>query len=152
MVALCIDGTFEGIYLLTEKVGLNDYRTEIPESETDGDINGDGVVTEIIVEADIRADEYSEPGRFKSANNVSYVPKDPEAEDLADSELEMIQDELNEMEAAIMTGTNYEDYIDVDSWVDAYIVNELAKNPDFGFGHQNCYASTYLYFREGGKV
>ena len=25
MVALCIDGTFEGIYLLTEKVGLNDY-------------------------------------------------------------------------------------------------------------------------------
>ena len=82
MVALCIDGVFEGIYLITEKVGLNDFRTEIPESENDGDVNGDGIVTEIIVEADIRADEYNEPGRFKTKNNVSFVPKDPDPEDL----------------------------------------------------------------------
>ena len=152
MLALCINGVFEGIYLITEKVGLNDYRTEIPEGENDRDVNGDGIVTEIIVEADIRADEYQEPGRFKSDNNVSYVPKDPDPEDLMNSELEEIEKELNAMEAAVMTGVNYEDYIDVDSWVDTYIINELAKNPDFGFGHQNCYASTYLYFREGGKV
>ena len=152
MVALCIDGVFEGIYLITEKVGLNDFRTEIPESENDGDVNGDGIVTEIIVEADIRADEYNEPGRFKTKNNVSFVPKDPDPEDLLSTELEEAEKELNAMEAAIMNGSNYEEYIDVDSWVDTYIINELAKNPDFGFGHQNCYASTYLYFREGGKV
>lgn len=152
MVALCIDGKFEGIYLLTEKVGLNEFRTEIPAGENDGDKNGDGIVTEIIVEADSRAYENAEPGAFTTANNVYFVPKDPDPEDLSASELAEVEKEINAMEAAVLSGTNYEQYIDVDSWVDTYIVNELAKNPDFGFGYQACYSSSYLYFREGGKI
>ncbi|MDO4333581.1 MAG: CotH kinase family protein [Eubacteriales bacterium] len=152
MVALCIDGEFEGIYLLTEKVGLNEYRTEIPAGENDGDKNGDGVVTEIIVESDSRAYENAEPGAFTTAGGVYFVPKDPDPEDLGETELAEIEKEINAMEAAILSGTNYEQFIDVDSWVDTYIVNELAKNPDFGFGYQACYSSSYLYFREGGKV
>ena len=152
LIALCINGTFEGIYLITEKVGLNSYRTEIPESSADRDKNGDGIITEIIVETDARAYENGEPGAFTTNHEVNYVPKDPDPEDLAASELEVIENELNAMEAAVMSGANYEEYIDVDSWVDTYIINELTKNPDFGFGYQNYYSSTYLYFREGGKV
>ena len=151
-VALCIDGIFEGIYLITEKVGLNEYRTEIPDSSEDEDKNGDGIITEIIVETDSRAHDNNEPGAFTTNFDVNYVPKDPEAEDLAASELREIEKELNAMEAAIMSGANYEEYIDINSWVDTYIINELTKNPDFGFGYQNYYSSTYLYFREGGKV
>lgn len=152
IVALCINDRFEGIYLLTEKVGLNDSRTVVPVGENDGDMNGDGEVTEIILEADSRAVENEEPGRFQTNSGVYFVPKDPDPEDLKDTELAEIEKEINAMEAAVMSGTNYDQYIDVDSWVDTYIINELAKNPDFGFGYQPCYSSTYLYFREGGKV
>lgn len=151
-IALCIDGKFEGIYLLTEKVGINDFRTEIPESAADRDVNGDGIVTEIIIESDSRAVLNNEPGRFATKGDVWFVPKDPDPEDLAATELVEIEKEVNTMETVILSGGNYKDYIDVDSWVDTYIVNELAKNPDFGFGHQPCYSSSYLYFREGGKV
>ncbi len=151
-VALCVNDVFEGIYLVTEKVGLNAFRTEIPESNKDADLNGDGTITEIMVETDARAYENNEPGAFTTKNDVTYVPKDPEMEDLTADELAEIKKELNAMEAAVMSGVNYEDYIDVESWVDTYIINELTKNPDFGFGYQNYYSSTYLYFREGGKV
>lgn len=151
-VALCIDDKFEGIYLLTEKVGINEFRTEIPDSPEDRDINGDGKVSEIIVESDSRAYQNSEPGAFTTKGGVYFVPKDPDPEDLAPTELPEIEKEVNAMEAAILSGENYEDYIDVDSWVDTYIINELAKNPDFGFGYQPCYSSSYLYFNEGGKV
>lgn len=149
-VALCIDGKFEGLYLLTEKVGLNEFRTE---TAGDGyDVNGDGVVTDSMIEADVRGYEHNEPGVFTTDGDVFFVPKDPEAPDLMQSEYDEIIRETNIMEQAVMTGEDYENHIDVDSWVDAYIINELAKNPDFGFGYQNCYASTYLYFQEGGKV
>lgn len=153
IIALCINGQYEGIYLLTEKVGLNDYRTEIPEGgDREGDINGDGIVTEIIVESDSRAYSNAEPGAFTTKGGVFFVPKDPDPEDLASSELAEVEREVNLMENAVLSGIDYEKYIDVDSWVDTYIVNELAKNPDFGYGYQPCYSSSYLYFREGGKV
>lgn len=151
-VALCINGKFEGLYALTEKVGLNEFRTEIPESGADHDVNGDGVVSEIILESDSRAYENGEPGAFTSKGGVYFVPKDPDPVDMGAQELTEIQKEMNEAEAHILSGENYKDYIDVASWVDTYIINELAKNPDFGFGYQPCYSSSYLYFREGGKV
>ena len=117
LVALCVNDVFEGIYLITEKVGLNSYRTEIPESDNDADLNGDGIITEIMVETDARAYENNEPGAFTTKNDVTYVPKDPELENLTAKEVAEIKKELNEMEAAVMSGVNYEEYIDVDSWV-----------------------------------
>lgn len=150
VVAFCIDGQFEGVYLLTEKVGLNEYRTE---TAGDGyDVNGDGIVTDSIVEADIRGFENEEPGAFETDGGVIFVPKDPAATDMQQSEYDEIVKEINAMEQAVMNGENYEDYIDVDSWIDVYIINELAKNPDFGYGYQPCYSSAYLYLQEGGKV
>lgn len=40
----------------------------------------------------------------------------------------------------------YENYIDVDSWVDYYIIQELLANNDM------CSRSTYLYKDKGGKL
>ena len=33
-----------------------------------------------------------------------------------------------------------------------YIINEYLKNPDYGFGNQPYYASTFMYMEEGGKL
>ena len=156
LVELCINGTYEGIYLLTEKYGLGDTRVA---TAGDGyDVDGDGEIAEFLIEADSRAIENNEPNRFQvSSSDTWFVVKDPDEEDLSDTDqcfTDMVA-YMNQVDSAIMTRNHYEDYIDVDSLIDVYIVNEVYKNPDFGYGPSEktgVYSSSFTYKEEGGKL
>ncbi len=54
---------------------------------------------------------------------------------------------MNELDRALVRGTGYEEYIDMDSWVDWFIVMELTNNTDSSF-----WRSSFLYRRPGEKV
>lgn len=153
MVELVINGNYEGIYLLCEAYGIKEHRVE---TRDDGaDMDGDGEVTEFLIEADSRAITNKEPNAFQINNEYWMVIKEPDEEDILDpTDLRYIylSEHFQKINDAIVNLDNYEDYIDVDSLVDMYIINEFLKNPDWGFGNQPCYASTFMYMEEGGKL
>lgn len=76
----------------------------------------------------------------------------PKAEDITDAQKAYIQDYIHQFETALLTDDfssdlrTYTDYIDVNSFVDYFILNELCRNVD-------AYRiSTYLHKDRGGKL
>ena len=153
MVELVINGVYEGVYMLCEAYGINDHRVE---TKGDGiDLDGDGEVTEFLVEADVRALEHNEPNKFLTPSQNWMVVKEPDEEEIVDPTDERyvyISDYINKVDDAIVNGGNYEDLIDLDSLASQYVVNEFLKNPDYGYGGQPYYGSTFMYMEEGGKL
>jgi len=153
MVDLIINGKYEGVYLLCEAYGINKHRVE---TLGDGsDINGDGEITEFLIEADVRALEHNEPNKFLTPSNYWMVIKEPDEDEITspvDERYIYVSEHFRKIDEAIVNLDHYEDYIDVDSLVDMYVINEYLKNPDWGFGNQPYYASTFMYLEEGGKL
>ena len=62
-------------------------------------------------------------------------------------EFNYISDYMRRTGQAIVSGNGYEEYIDMESWVDWFIVMELTNNTDSSFCR-----STFLYKRPGDKL
>lgn len=140
-VDLYLNGSYQGNYLLTEKVEIGKERVNID------DENG-GVLFEI--EQQYRHDDCTYCHETPAGVHLTY--KEPEEKDLgADSMTELMKDNnafLDALEAAIPRGIEaYSQYLDVDSFVNWYILNEFAKNYDSAF-----VTSCYCYRDAGGKL
>lgn len=145
-VDLCINGVYEGIYLLTESINLHEERVK---TAGDGvDKNGDGVISQYLLEA--RCD-WAAPG-FYSADIYFNVKDTEDGEDPVQEDLDYLTGFINDLDICIKYDINYDYYMDVASFIDCYLINEALKNPDYGFGYQHYYASTYCYMEEGGKL
>lgn len=153
MVDLIVNGNYEGIYMLCEAYGINKNRVE---TKGDGkDLNNDGEITEYLIEADVRALEHDEPNRILTDSNNWLVVKEPDEDEIVsetDDRFVYISDYLKKVDQAIVNLDNYEKYIDIDSLANQYIINEYLLNPDWGFGNQPYYSSTFMYMEEGGKL
>jgi hypothetical protein len=53
---------------------------------------------------------------------------------------------FKDMRNALISRSNYETYIDVDNWIDYFLIQEIAKNVDVGWG------SVYMVKETGGKL
>ena len=143
-VEVYLNGVYEGFYLLTEQVETDKNKLSI-EAEIEAN---SGFLIEL--EADDRVGaEGVEDIHWIRVNNKNYVIKSPDTEDYTESELrnkaKSIKDYLLAFEASI-TNDTYIDYIDVDSFVDYFIVQELTKNVDSG------YSSVYSFKDAQGKL
>lgn len=143
-VEVYLNGVYEGFYLLTEQVETDKNKLSI---EAAIDIDS-GFLIEL--EADDRVGaEGVEDIHWIRANNKNYVIKSPDTEDYTENELrdkaKSIKDYLLAFEASI-TNDTYEDYIDVESFIDYFIVQELTKNVDSG------YSSVYSFKDANGKL
>lgn len=88
----------------------------------------------------------------KQGEETYFLYEDPDADDITDQQKVYIQNYVYEFEKALLTdsftGTDrtYTNYIDLDSFVDFFILNELSANPD-------AYRlSTFLHKDRGGKL
>lgn len=76
----------------------------------------------------------------------------PKATDLTEDVKDIIEKEISDFERVLYsydfkdTKKGYQNYIDVDSWVDFYILEEFLANNDM------CSRSTYLYKDKGDKL
>ncbi len=76
----------------------------------------------------------------------------PAADEITGAQKTYIQDYIHQFETALLTddfsspGRTYTDYIDLGSFVDFFIINEVCRNVD---GYR---LSTYLYKGRGGKL
>ena len=112
---------------------------EIPE-----DITG-GYLLEREFEDRYKLEYWENPSGFVTDNNEHFFIKSPKY--CAVEQVEYLKAYMNEAEEAILssdsickaTGKSYEDYIDVDSFVKKYLVEEITKNYDGGV------SSMYFY-------
>ena len=89
---------------------------------------------------------------FGQKKNLLFVVKDPDLES-GSSELEKIKSYVIQTENVLYgdefddPNTGYSKYIDIDSFVDWYLINEISKNNDAIF-----FSSVYMNYVQGGKL
>lgn len=130
-----LNGRYDGVYQVSEQMQVQDYRVNVDDTITEGGEIG------FLVEYSKRPDDvYVNDGWGNS-----YVVK---SDFYNDQQLRYISDCLSNAFEALTTGDKgyISDFIDLDSVVDTYIVEELFKNLDVGWG------SFYMYQDIGAKL
>ncbi len=138
IVELTVNGVDQGTYVLTEQVKISPNRVNVSAADVSGGY---------LVELDQRKDEII---RFETTNGFTFSVKEPSAPTTA--QMNYISSYVQSAENAIFSSEfdpvdGYAKYIDVDSFIDWYLVNELFKNQDAAG-----YTSIYFHKSAGDKL
>jgi hypothetical protein len=142
-VELILNNIYDGLYILMEKLKRDKYRIDINKlksSENEGEDLTGGYILKLDKE-----DSYDQLNSFSSSipppnstNNqqIRFVFDTPDEEDITDEQRNYIKSYINSFETVLNsnqfsdTENGYSKYIDVDSFVDFFILNELSNNVD----------------------
>ncbi|MFL2572930.1 MAG: CotH kinase family protein [Flavobacteriales bacterium] len=145
---LVINGDYQGVYILMEKIKRDKNRVDIAALDSD-DLNGDSLTGGYIV----KIDKFTGSGGSNWQSNFPNLGGGsifiqyhyPEGPALHPIQKNYIENFVDSFENAL-SGPNFNDtligyskYIDVNSFIDLYIINELSRNID---GYR---LSTYMY-------
>jgi len=146
-VELFINEDYQGTYLIGQKVEESSNRVDIGDDgyliEIDTDANGRIDVDDIIFKPTIWSSIHTD-GVF----NI----KDPDI-DYGSDEFYLIENYINDFESVLYSNNfnnpdfGYKSYIDVDSLIDWFIINEIAKSVDARW-----YSSIYFSYIPGEKI
>ena len=154
-----INEIFQGTYVLMEKIKRDRNRVDISKNKVE-DITG-GYIIKIdkptgdgdwYDENIAFASQYNTTGVLVDTGNINFLYEYPKADDVSDEQKKYIQDYIHLFETALISEdfesieNGYRQFIDLDSFIDFFILNEFSKNPD-GFR-----LSTYLHKEKGGKL
>jgi hypothetical protein len=138
-VELFINNEYQGVYLLCEDVNVNTTRVEIEQDDLEIEKNG------YLIEMS----RHDEADSF-TVDKETYRVKShlPPIDSIKRKQIEYISGYITKCINALKNGdrTEVEQYVDLQSLVDIYIVNEIAKNVDVGW------SSFYLFKRAGKKI
>ncbi len=161
-VELVINGQYQGIYILLEKIKRDKSRVDIAKLDPI-EVSGDDVTGGYILKIDKATGSggsdgwnSSIPPSPRSGNQTIFFLYDyPKSTDIVPAQKAYIKSYVDSFESALK-GSNFKDpvngyakYIDVDSFIDFLIMNEVSKNVD---GYR---LSSYLYKKkesDGGKI
>lgn len=141
-VEVYLNGKHNGCYLLCEHIKVDKNRVNVDELEDDLTDSG------YIMELDSYFDEVN---KFRSAHyDLPYMFKDPD--EVNEAQFAFIENYVNNMEESLIDDARfatreYADYIDIDSFIDFWFVQELTGNPETK--HPK---STYMHKNTGGKL
>ena len=140
-----LNDEYNGTYLIAQKVEVKSNRLNLPDN---------GYLVEIDQQYRVDPEDvFFKPTIFteKYSENVFNI-KEPSV-DYNTAEFDLIKDYINNFEAALF-GTNFKDaqtgyqaYIDLPSFVDWYLVQEIAKSVD-----AKHYSSIYFNYIPGNKI
>ena len=151
-VELYLNGSYRGVYQLTEHIRIDKNRVNIPELKVT-DTSADTISGGYLIEVDARR---GEDFCFDSTRtSMVFCLSNPETllEEGWEQQRAYIVNYINQTEEAIFgenfkdPGAGYAAYLDVDSAVNFYLINELLKNIDGVL-----LLSTYLYKKRDGKL
>ncbi len=139
-VEVYLNGDYHGCYLLCEEINVDDDRVAIDEDVESGTDIGYLVELSVYAVGDNIFYCYDKPYQVRS--DLSADKK------LAKKQYDFIADYFIQCMDAISDGdeADVRSLVDVDSFVDAYILEEVAKNLDMGWD------SFYLTKDKGGKL
>lgn len=135
---LYINNEYLGVYQVTQKVEVSSNRVNI---------GNNGYLLEVDDPLRMEAEDV-----YFETNNYLFNIKEPSL-DFEDTQFNLIKDYIELTENTLL-GSNFTDpeegyakYIDVDSFVDWYLINEITKNNDAIF-----YSSVYMNYIPGDKL
>lgn len=158
-VELVIDGNYQGVYILMEKIKRDDNRVDIAKLQP-ADVSGDELTGGYI----LKIDKLTAGGDYWSSTyapytgawqTIDFIYHDPELSELVTPQVNYIQDYMQDAENALAGPsyidpvTGYAPYLDVASFIDFFIANEVSRNVD---GYR---LSTYFHKdkdSKGGKL
>jgi hypothetical protein len=136
---LILNGQYNGTYLVCDKIKISADRVNV---------GNDGFLLEVDTKAEdgditFRLDHISEPINIKEPENIS----------VGDDNYNYITAFMSKADS-VLYSSNFTDpdngwqkYIDMDSFVDWYLINEITKNND-----ALMYSSCYMNLKRGGKI
>ena len=160
-VEVILNGDFQGVYVLTEKIKRDKNRVDMakitPKDTTAEDISG-GYLLRIDKISDMEPYEYWESTvvpPFPEKHKIVYQYFDPDYHELTLAQQDYVKGYLQEFEEALLAEnftdpeSGYRSYLDVPSFIDLMILNEFTKDVDaFRLSH-------YFYKQKdtkGGKL
>lgn len=142
-VELYVNEEYRGLYVLTEQVEVHKNKFTI--ESTPGILN-----TGYFLEMDQRFyDQNREPGfDWIVVRSIPYEIKEPDPEDAlyTANHATYIFEYMIEVENALIAKSGYEGLIDVNNWIDHFIIHELVKNVDVGW------SSVFMYKEKDGPL
>jgi len=142
-VELFLNNIYDGLYILMEKLKRDKNRIDINKlksSENEGEDLTGGYIIKIDKE-----DSYHQlnsftssilPPNSKSNQQIRFVFHTPDEDDITDEQRNYIKSYISTFEAALNSNqfldaeNGYSKYIDIASFVDFFILNELSNNVD----------------------
>jgi hypothetical protein len=156
-----LNGSNVGVYQLTEKIKQDKNRVDIAKlnpDETSGDNLTGGYIFKVDKINGVPATDYfySVPSvSFLNARNYAFTFVDPKPEDIVPEQKNYLAGTVLNFQNTLNSSSfndklnGYSKYLDINSFVDFEIINELANNVD-GYRY-----STYFYKQknsDGGKI
>ena len=138
---LVVNGDYKGIYILMEKIKRDNDRVDIAKLDSD-DLAGDSLTGGYIIKVDKFTgtggwgDSWQSNYNTIGGNSLRIQYHYPEGSVMLPQQLDYIEHFVDSFEYALSgpnfadTSIGYAKYIDVNSFIDFYIVNELAKDID----------------------
>ena len=155
---LFVNGDYQGIYVLMEQIKRDKGRVDISKLKEE-DIEGDELTGGYIYRIDKgETDWFSNYAAVNNANNNSnlgYQLVYPDIDKVQPEQLDYIKTHVDSFERAMRLpslsygGKSMEDYIDLKSFAEAHLLNELGRNVD---GYR---LSSYFHKKkdsQGGKI
>lgn len=147
-----LDGEYIGLYIMMETIEKSNQRVNISTYDKDSRVIPYMVRMDKFDEDEIDSLEtftyYTSHLDYEAGFTILY----PGKINLTTEVKDYIAKDISDFEKALYSydfkdpKKGYEKYIDVDSWVDFYIIQEFLANNDM------CSRSTYLYKDKGGKL
>lgn len=155
-----LNGEYQGVYVLMERIKQSPGRVDVDPLEPDDTMNNElsgGYILKIDKTTAGGVIAWNSPYTSQSPGNaaIGYQMHDPDISEMSAQQLNYIEDYVTEWETVLKSPmfadpvTGYSAYIDVNSFIDYMLVNEISKNVD---GYR---LSAYLHkqrLSEGGKL
>ena len=137
---LFLDGTYYGVYILTETVSKGKHRINL----SDPGLTGDSITGGYIMEVNRIDDEVTHTSKYHPVSKtgvrymnqyINFQYKSPDYEDLTQEQVSYITGRIDQMEQSLWNynsnnNTDYGQYIDVTNFIDYQIAMELGHNVD----------------------
>jgi hypothetical protein len=137
---LFLDGTYYGVYILTETVSKGKHRINL----SDPGLTGDSITGGYIMEVNRIDDEVTYTSKYHPVSKtgvrymnqyINFQYKSPDYEDLTQEQVSYITGRIDQMEQSLWNynsnnNTDYGQYIDVTNFIDYQIAMELGHNVD----------------------
>lgn len=145
-----LNDRYDGIYVLTEKIKQDDDRVDIAKLDED-DNAGDSLTGGYIFKIDYYTETDSWIGDYSPIDNpgatVRYVYEYPKPDEITNEQKAYIKNYINAFET-VLYGSNfdhpsegYRAFVDVNSFVDYFIIGELSRNVD-------AYKKSKFYYKD----
>jgi len=143
-----VNGTYQGIYVFTERIKRDKNRVDVatlnPDDNSGVELTG-GYIFKIDYYDDFNSWPSTYPPLGQNSGSVHFVYHYPEADRITDQQKSYISQFVYQMETALYTAGSQglldimSGYMDIPSFVDYFLLNELARNVD---GYKK---SSYFY-------